>query len=302
MGSSDILTSAKGPGLIGSLLALVVLAGFGFMTLHVMDEAERDPSRSIESIIASQEKEIVGLQDRIVADESRIAEEPRIKEQRLELSKLTRENRYRADEIKALEERAELGRGQVAQKLAEFDAYKNEYRAYIRAKSKGMELPTLTTMSGVVYDGVKIREITPIGIQILHQDGQKRLPYEELPAAMQDLFQFDAAQKQLALQQELEAEREHGKATAAAVMKQQETNTAQREAEKERQSSTRREALANFTAQQLQVEKEIENLETAIPLEQNKRLSRAPQMRRQLDNMKRQMAAITAKINELQTQ
>jgi len=296
------LTSAKGPGLIGSLLALVVLAGFGFMTLHVMDEAERDPTRSIESIIASQEKEIVGLQDRIVADEARIAEEPRIKEQRSELTKLTRENRYRADEIRALEERAELGRGQAARKLAEFDAYKDKYRAFIRAKSKGMELPTLTTINGVVYHSVKIREITPIGIQILHQDGQKRLPYEELPPAIQDLFQFDAEQKQLALERELEAEREHGKATAAAVMKQQETNTAQREAEKERQSSARQEALANFTAQQRQLEMEIGNLETAIPLEQNKRLSRAPQMRRQLDNLNKQMSAIRSKINQLQSQ
>ncbi len=50
-----------------------------------------------------------------------------------------------------------------------------------------------------MYNDVVIREVTAVGIQIRHADGQKRIPFEILPEAMKDHFQFDPKQKDQAL-------------------------------------------------------------------------------------------------------
>ncbi len=67
-----------------------------------------------------------------------------------------------------------------------------------------------------MYNSVLIREVTAIGIQIRHADGQKRIFFEELPEAMKDRFQYDPKQKEQAMAEEAASRDVHEAAVAVA--------------------------------------------------------------------------------------
>ena len=58
MGFTDLLSSSRGPGVIGTLLALLVLVGFGTLYLFVFDEGLQGGQKTIEAVIRDQGLEI----------------------------------------------------------------------------------------------------------------------------------------------------------------------------------------------------------------------------------------------------
>ena len=215
MSFSDMMSSGRGPGVIGMVMALVVLLGFGLLFMYASDETERT-GQSIESVIAHQAKEIDGNQATIVFERQKLSQAPARVANANDLTRVKREIEASKETAANLIKRIGTVKADMALKNKALADYKDEYRAYARGKAKGEEMESLETLSGTVYKTVIIREVTAIGIQIRHSDGQKRIPFEELPEAMKDHFQYDPKQKDQAVAVEAAKQNEHEAAVAVA--------------------------------------------------------------------------------------
>jgi chromosome segregation ATPase len=301
MSFTDLMSSGRGPGVIGMLLALVVLVGFGVLFVFAFDEGFQGKEQSIESVIANQSKEIADLEQGIARGRARLAEAPKRDAAAGELNTLNRENRFRDGKLDSLRAGVTAAKEAIAAKQREIGAYKDEYRAFVRGRAKGTTMDRLETRGGDVYQKVSVREVTAVGMQIMHEGGQKRIPFEDLPAELQDYYQFDPAQKAAAVARE-EAERgEHEAAVqvAAEAADRQDMERREKEAEANRERAAR--ALVVIDAKIKTLAEEIRSLEQAIEIEVRKPLSRAPQMRQQLAAKQRERAALIEQAAKMRT-
>jgi uncharacterized protein YdhG (YjbR/CyaY superfamily) len=216
MSFSDMMSSSRGPGVIGMLMALMVLLGFGALFMFAFDEGLQGGEQSIESVIANQVKEIANDQRSITAGRELLAQVPTKVANAKELNRLKYQNDSLKTKTADLVGAVAAKKAEVASSIDTFEAYKDRFRAYIRGKAKGESMGTLETLTGITYTNVNIREVTAIGIQIRHEGGQKRIPFEELPEETKERFQFDPKQKEKALTQESENLNKHEAAVAVA--------------------------------------------------------------------------------------
>lgn len=196
------------------LMALLVIGGFGVLFLFAFDSEMQGKGVTIESIIRSQAKEIDELTYQIDHGTKALAVAPRLLEESARMDQLKRENVFRAASLKSLKEDIEKAQEQYLALNKGWEDYKNDYRAHVRSKAVGEVFAELITKSGGTYKRVEIRTVTPIGIQIRHEDGQKRIPFEDLPDHIQDRFQFDVAGKEMAVAAENKHREEHEAAVA----------------------------------------------------------------------------------------
>jgi len=195
MGFSDLLTSSRGPGVIGTLLALLVLVGFGTLYVFVFDEGLQGGKKSIESVIRDQGLTIDSNKIQVESLKKQIEEGVRLKAQDQELSQL--------------KVRTELGVGRLAEvtaardeaaadadaATAKWEDYKDAYRASEWASAEGENLGDMKTLSGKSYAKVVITKVSHIGMEITDETGKRRIDSSDLPLALQDRFQFDETKK-----------------------------------------------------------------------------------------------------------
>ena len=179
--------------------------------------ANDNDGQSIEAVISQQKKEIGDLQQRLSLSEKSLAKGDALLATEKELAVLKRENQTRESNISNLKKDITSANEAIADTGKKFEDYKNDYRAFIRAKAKGRNVGRLETRKGEVFENVVIREVTPIGLQIRYDGGLGRIPYEELPEAMQEEFQFDPAQKAEAVAKEAELKKQPEAAAQPAV-------------------------------------------------------------------------------------
>jgi hypothetical protein len=299
MSFTDMMSSSRGPGVIGTVMALIVLVGFGILFLFAFDERLQGGEMTIEAAIAAQEREIDSMRRSIAHHEKELAKSPALLAAARELTGIKRENQFRDGKLGSLTSGINAANETIAAKTAEFEAYKEQYRAFARGKAKGRTIPRLQTRKGDVYQNVTLREVTPIGIQILHDDGQKRIAFEELPAEMQDEFQFDPKQKAAAVAREAAVRDEHEAAVSVANAEQDRQMAELRRKEAADNRAKMQRSIAVMESRVESLTREIEELEQALPKEALKKLSRAPQMRGQLANKQRESAKLQAEIARL---
>jgi len=186
----DMFTSSRGPGVIGTGLALVVLVGFGSLYLLVFDEEMQGGDKTIESIIRDQggqiesyEKSIIMQKDTIEKSKERV----KLSDEVVGLERQIALRQTRIDEMKTEISDAETS---IATMQSEWETYKAAYRKAERARAIGEKLPELTTKSGVTYKGVKINKIDDLRTNIGHADGSKAIAWNEMPDDLADRFQF----------------------------------------------------------------------------------------------------------------
>jgi len=264
MSFTDLMSSGRGPGVIGMVMALVVLIGFGLLFMFAMDEGFQGGNQTIESVIKQQAAEIQGYQYRIAEGGEKLAKSPARLAAARELSGTKRQNHALTENIAALNLSIQSGKQNMGSLTGIFADYKDQYRTHVRSRAKGETLPQLETRSGAVYKTVNIREVTPVGIQIRHDEGQKRIPFEELPEALVDYYQFDPEQKALALVAESASRHKHEAAAAVANTAFDEATALQREKEKAERSEQLRIAIAAKQAQISALNAEISGLESDI--------------------------------------
>lgn len=227
------------------VMALIVLIGFGLLFMFAFDEGMQGGDQSIESVIAHQTKEIEGYENRIAGGEKSLSTAPRLTATAKEVSRFKRENQALGERIGELKKAIETANAGLVTARQTFEGYKDQYRSFVRSKAKGETMPELVTKTGITYKNVNIREVTPVGIQIRHDEGQKRIPFEELPESMVDYYQFDPNQKIAALTVENTTRNEHEAAAAVASDQADQAMAEQRVKERaEKQEKTLRDVAA----------------------------------------------------------
>ncbi|MEO5913463.1 MAG: hypothetical protein ABIS50_04470 [Luteolibacter sp.] len=299
MAFTDLMLSYRGPGLIGTLMALFVILGFSLLFMFAFDEGFQGGNWSIEKVIAHQATEIENYQA-MREDHSRRLEQARVRvSDEKELARMKRESRWQLEKIASLGNAIELGTEVVSRETEVFDAYKDQYRAYVRGRAKGETLAKLETSSGGVYTNVSIRGVTAVGIEIRHDDGFKRIPFEELPEEMKTRFQFDREQKEQALASEINARAELEAAVAMTDrIVDQETEQQRVEEERVRRNNVMR-AIGQKEARVGALEDDIHQLNRSIPDENKKTLSRAGVMRGDISNKRREISTLRSQIAAL---
>jgi hypothetical protein len=300
MSFSDLISSGRGPGVIGILMALMVLLGFGLL-FTFLEEGMQEGGQSIESVIAYQVKEIDGIKSRIAHGEKELEKAPALVATGNKLKELRREKQSRDVNITGLKKGIASANEAIHAKIAEIEAYKNKYRAHARGKAKGRELEMLETLDGNTYQKVVIREVTAIGFQIMHDGGKKRIAFEQLPAELQDEFQFDPKEKAQALAKEEAIRKQHETAVSAAqeVAGKQAEEQREKAAEEKRQNMARDIAKLESRIETLRME--INQLNDSISMESKKGISNAPQMKQQLAGKQRQLTELSNKVIRLRS-
>jgi chromosome segregation ATPase len=195
MGFTDLISSSRGPGVIGTFVALIVLGGFGLLFVFVFDEGMQGNGVTIESVIHKNADEIASSNVEIARRNTVLESVPALAATAKEADALKNQNSTDTKVIESTQATLEQTQQSLAALQTAMETYADSYRASIRGAAVGQELPELKTASGVTYTGVKIRKVDPVGMQITHSGGLVRIPYEELPADMQDLYQFTADKK-----------------------------------------------------------------------------------------------------------
>ena len=276
MSFTDLMSSERGPGVIGMMMGLFVLLGFGVLFVFAFDEGSQGGDHSIESVIKHQTEEIDGYQANIEFGKLKLDQAPARIAQGRELTRLKRGGQEAiVDLTKGIEKRSAA----IALQEAAFGDYKDQYRAHVRGKAKGQTIGKLETLKRVVYNDVVIREVNPVGIQIRHADGHKRIPFEDLPETMKDHFQFDPQQKDQALAEESASMNE---LEAAVIV----TNSLADKANVMRQSADaeliREKTIRAISSKESRIQAlagEIDRLNNSIREEERKPISKALGMR-----------------------
>ncbi|WP_193210503.1 hypothetical protein [Luteolibacter marinus] len=190
MGFTDLLSSSRGPGVIGTLLALLVLVGFGTLYFFVFDKGMQGGDMTIEGMIRQQDQAIDTLKIQIENSNTRLEEAKVAKVIGKEADEL--KNRADIDEARISELLSTKSEAEAAIVAAteDWEKYKEQYRQSEWAKAQGEELGEVRTVSGEVYTKVAITGVDHTGMKVSYSGGLKTIPPKELPADLYDRFQF----------------------------------------------------------------------------------------------------------------
>jgi hypothetical protein len=184
---TDLLTSSRGPGVIGTILALIVLLGFSGLMVLVGIES---PGSGLGAQIKEKKALITSL-----SGQSKHWEKAAVtyKENRVDVGQLegveANAKRHKVN-ILRLQEVVKVVQAKTAGLNQKIEGYKKQYRITERARAVGEEMAILKTKTGKIYERVKIKEISAIEMRFSHKNGNTGVNYKELPAELQDRFQF----------------------------------------------------------------------------------------------------------------
>ncbi|MEI7910369.1 MAG: hypothetical protein WCK77_12090 [Verrucomicrobiota bacterium] len=302
MSFSDLMSSGRGPGVIGMLLALVVLAGFGLLFLVAFDEGMQGKGKPLATTIAEQAKEIEDVQAKVESMTKRLEVVPGLGRIAAELAAVSDENQVRAERLKQVGMALGAIDEQIATLAEEWENYKTAYRTAIRDKAKGLKMDELKTRDGKVYTKVSVNKVTAQAMHVQHADGISAIPYEVLPAEMQDLYQFDPQEKNKLLAAERKATQEHVGAVEGSVKQAKDQAEQQRLAKAGADKLQRVQDIAALRKHILTLTRDITTQQQAIRLEKQKSLSHAPAMEIRLREMNAELSGLNAKLAQLEAQ
>ena len=229
----DFFNSARGPGIVGLLLATVVLAFLCVIGVNAFTESD---GPDLSKQIAAQKVRIQELGDDVAANREKLAKREEFKERQVDLAAMKEALGALKDEEALLLSRVRRGEEKLAEIEAAFVAYQKQYRESERARAVG-ETIDLSATHGEKFKQVKITRVNPSALGVMTQSGPKRIGYEELPEALRDRFQFDAdeSQQYLADRKKMEAARDRAiqQANREKAEKTEEWREAQRERDRE---------------------------------------------------------------------
>jgi chromosome segregation ATPase len=287
MGFTDLLSSSRGPGVIGTVLALFVLAGFGTLYLFVFDEGLQGGQKKIEAVIRDQGIQIDAHTLQIEQYKQRVEATRQFKVVAKEADELIRRGELAAKRVAELEQARQAAAAEVEAANEAWANYRDEYRASEWAAAVGEKFDEIKTTGGEVYTNAVIRKVSHKGIDVLHSNGLKLLSCEELPPELQDRFQFDAEKtEEDAKTTEITVGIHTDNveiATLATKANEKLARVRELEAQNERLNAEIEEATRNIPRHA----SEIAGMQSAIAAEKTKKLSKAPQMEARLAEMRK---------------
>jgi hypothetical protein len=301
MSFSDLMQSGRGPGLIGMLLAMLVLGGFGILFLFAIEDEPQDARLTPEGIILEQEKELAELKAAITQRQAGLDVLPKLQE----IERKTRETKRELLFATGRAESTRTGIVEVKAKIAaledDFIKYKDLYREFSRLGAKGQNLGTLTTKKGTTHEQVIIREVDAVGMAIKSKDGFYRIPYEELPDALQDRFQFDPGQRDAHLAKE---RGEENNLTAAARQVEEQQKAAQDQRNTQEEGARKAQAKLRITAirtEMAAIDSELGQLQVDLDREMQKKLRNTNAIKSRIAAKQARKTALAAELARLQS-
>ena len=205
----------------------------------------------------------------------------------------------------AARNRLESLRSGLSQTTEMFDAYKQRYRNHVRTKAVGSKYDKLITKASRSYYQVEIKSVGAVGINITHRDGSGRIPFKELPDNLQRQFQFneEEAEAQKKREEELRLKREMALAAARAAAEEAGPDVVKPEEPEEPKISEaeRLRAMDKLKEAIRKIEDRIMVAETNLNAEKRKTISRAPQYREELKQLRAVLKKNEARLKELKS-
>ena len=201
---NDFLSSVRGPGLVGLLLATVVLAFLSVITVSAFTDSDDGLAKEV----VAQRLRISDIETLIEQSDKDLTRYGEFEEGRKKLGGLNQELKSIEQECGELRRAVEKLEEEIAGLGAQFVEYRQRYRAHEREGAVG-EVVDLSKTHGESYKEVEITRVNASAIGVMTKSGPKRIPFEELSRALQDRFQFseEEAEEFLSKQKERELAR-----------------------------------------------------------------------------------------------
>lgn len=286
----DMFTSSRGPGVIGTGLALVVLVGFGSLYLLVFDEGMQGGEKTLESIVRDQEGQIDSYEKSISMQKESIEkskERAKISDEVVGMERQIALRQTRIDEMKSEISEASAAIDKVG---VDWEAYKTAYRKAERARIIGEEFPELTTKSGRTFKKVKINKVDDLRTGITHAEGGGSIAWNEMPDELADRLQFTKELADALYKEEHEVVKSLGDAADMTEIRSEIDflNSKIKESDALYNQKAQVNSLAQSRIQSL--ENKIQSLRSAIAAEVNKQgLRQTPRYRSQIQDCERQI-------------
>ncbi|WP_035614407.1 hypothetical protein [Haloferula sp. BvORR071] len=288
MSFSDLLSSGRGPGVIGTFLALLVLVGFGTLYIFVFDEGLQGGKQTIESMIREQGTAIEIFKEDIKIANQRLEEAARLKDQGRELSDAQAKASHGEAQIDEAEAAKRAAGKAVDDANQKWEDYKAAYRTSEWGRAKGEKLGDVTSLSGTTYHDVSIREVNHTEMKITDSTGPKSIKMKDLPLALQDRWQPDEKTAVKVAGDRNKGEQDHVNSVEYATTEDR-RDQKQAELDKEQMNAHKEEAAAKAASDAIPVwENSLAQQRTAIDMEKRKKLSKAPAMEARLQEMEGQ--------------
>ena len=299
MGFTDLVSSGRGPGIIGTLIAVFVLVAFGALYTLVFDPNNLENHKKIEAVVRDLGLEIDGKKTQIESYKKEVKLVAQRKEEERELSELTIKVEATAKRIE--EAKAEHAGAAEAIKAVEkeWEDYKEQYRSATWAKAKGRELGTLKLSDGTVFENTTIRKIDHAGMDVMCSSGPKNIKFELLPMDLQDEFQFDTVKRDDFVASENAAEAVHIESVQYAQTKDRRDGKILARAEAKKKKADADQAWKQAKDDVERYRMAIARKKTDISAEKKKNLSKAPQMEVELRKLQAQADQNSRSIGEL---
>ncbi|QJE97238.1 hypothetical protein [Luteolibacter luteus] len=191
MGFSDLLSSGRGPGVIGTLIALLVLGGFGALFFVFDKDMEKAGGKKIEAVVRDLGLELDGKKTQKASFEKLIAEAEPLKGQDSKIRELTSATQTNATQIEELKAKIAEGSAAIDAETKDWEDYKVAYRSHVWKQAEGQEIREIKGIaSGKVYPKGTIRSVDHTGIRTIDSTGIKTIPLDDIPDDLQDQYQL----------------------------------------------------------------------------------------------------------------
>jgi chromosome segregation ATPase len=278
MSFTDLMSSSRGPGVVGTLAALLVLVGFGTLYMFVFDESLQGGQKTIEAVIRDQETEINGTRISIANFQQRMKDTAVFKQQAREVAELESRAKQSEQRIATLTSDRDAALAAEAEAKAKWESYKDAYRESEWAAAKGEKIDKLTTVSGKEFNRVIVKEVSHKGIDISHEGGLRLIPADDLPPEMRDRFQFDSEKTAADAAATAAAVDLHSDNVEIVQLATKANDKLIRVRELEAKVADTKDRIKQAEVDLPNQQMRVAQYRSAIAAERNKKLSRAPEM------------------------
>lgn len=300
MGFTDLLSSGRGPGVIGTLVALLVLVGFGGLFMVFDKDMERAGGKKIEAVVRDLGLEIEGKQTQLASFKELVKQGDLLKEQENTIGEIKASVAQGAPKIEEL--KANISAAEAANKEAKaaWEEYKNQYRAQTWEKAIGRNIGDVKGVtSGKLYTNAVITKVEHIGLRVTDSTGPKRIALEDVPLSLVDELQLS---KEIALVDEGQAGDDEEIHRLLAELTELGERRDAKEAfieQLENKATDSEKSASTANTSSGEYDRLISRLQAQIRAEKGKSVSKAPQMEQELRQLKARADANRASIEPL---
>lgn len=187
----DLFSSSRGPGVIGLLLGIIVLAGFCGLGFAVFDgrlNGDFANKRNQES--ATNEQRIANLKTQIANNNENRESWRKLQQDAKAAEEVRRAVELRKPKVVELKGQVKAEENKNVAARAFWENYKEQYRAFARERLVGTEIEKLVTADGKTFENVRVTSVTPYEIKFSHANGATGVKLATLDEKLKDVLQF----------------------------------------------------------------------------------------------------------------